>query len=413
MSLRFVLALIAALATAAFGGPDLARAQTAEGGVSNASSADAVDRSATGGAQTLQDILARQRGETIDESFRRDAIGNATGAPTTGQLGTLGGASDPELWRALRYGDANIKASNTSPGATLMVQDGGMRWLTFRAGPLRVWGGYALLGMIGLLALFYLIRGRIRIESGPSSITIERFKPIERFGHWLVAGSFVALGLTGLLSLFGRIALIPLFGHEVFTPIAIASKWVHNNFAWAFMVGLVLIFVMWVAHNIPSRLDLVWLAKGGGLFSKHSHPPARKFNAGQKIIFWAVIVLGGSISVSGLSLLFPFEIPIFAHTFGVLNDLGLPGLAGQGPLPTSLAPHEEMQLAQVWHSIMGFVMMVVILAHIYLGSVGMEGAYAAMGSGQVDLNWAREHHNLWVEEVEAKTAAPAAATPAE
>ncbi|MFT6063395.1 MAG: formate dehydrogenase subunit gamma, partial [Paracoccaceae bacterium] len=243
--------------------------------------------------------------------------------------------------------------------------------------------------------------------------TIERFKPIERFGHWLVAGSFVALGLTGLLSLFGRIALIPLFGHEVFTPIAIASKWVHNNFAWAFMVGLVLIFVMWVAHNIPSRLDLVWLAKGGGLFSKHSHPPARKFNAGQKIIFWAVIVLGGSISVSGLSLLFPFEIPIFAHTFGVLNDLGLPGLAGQGPLPTSLAPHEEMQLAQVWHSIMGFVMMVVILAHIYLGSVGMEGAYAAMGSGQVDLNWAREHHNLWVEEVEAKTAAPAAATPAE
>lgn len=415
MSLRFVLTLIAALATAGAASaqlapPDYDRAQRAEGGVSDVST----DRAATGGAQTLDDILARQRGETIDDSFRRNAVGKAEGAPITGQLGTLGGASDPELWRALRYGEANVTASNKAPGAALLVQDGGMRWLEFRAGPLRVYGGYLLLGMLGLLALFYLLRGRIRIEQGRSGITIERFKPIERFGHWLIAGSFILLGLTGLLSLFGRVAIIPLLGHEAFAPLALASKWIHNNVAWAFVVGLVMVFVMWVAHNIPSRIDLVWLAKAGGLFSKHSHPPAKKFNAGQKIIFWAVIVLGGSISVSGLSLLFPFQMPIFAHTFEVINDLGLPGLAGQAPLPTVLAPHEEMQLAQLWHAIMAFVMMAVILAHIYLGSVGMEGAYDAMGDGQVDINWAREHHSLWVEEVEAENrAAPSAATPAE
>jgi formate dehydrogenase subunit gamma len=407
MSLRFVLSLCAALAFAAIFAPQDARAQ-------DTAATEQVDRSATGGAQTLDDILARQRGEPVDESFRRDAIGNSQGAPMTGQLGTLGGASDPELWRALRYGDANINASNKSPGAALMVQDGGMKWLIFRAGPLRTWGGYGMLGMLGLLAVFYLLRGKIRIESGRSGITIERFKPVERFGHWLLAGSFIALGITGLVSLFGRVALIPYVGHEAFAPFAQASKWVHNNVAWAFIVGLVLIFVMWVAHNIPSRLDLVWIAKAGGLFSKHSHPPARKFNAGQKIIFWAVIVLGGSIAVSGVSLLFPFQMPLFAHTFGVINDLGLPGLAGQGALPTVLAPHEEMQLAQLWHAIMAFVMTVVILAHIYLGSVGMEGAYDAMGTGQVDINWAKEHHNLWVEEVEAETRkASPAATPAE
>ncbi|PKP82819.1 MAG: formate dehydrogenase subunit gamma, partial [Alphaproteobacteria bacterium HGW-Alphaproteobacteria-2] len=264
------------------------------------------------------------------------------------------------------------------------------------------WGGYALLGMIGLLALFYLLRGRIRIEAGPAGRTITRFRAIERFGHWLLAASFILLGLTGLVVLFGRTALIPLFGKEAFAPIALASKWVHNNVAWAFMVALVLVAVMWIAHNIPNRHDLVWLAKGGGLFSKHSHPPSRKFNAGQKLIFWSVIILGVSVSASGLSLLFPFELPMFAKTFEVINATGLPALFSMEPLPTELAPHNEMQLAQLWHGIVAFAMMVIIIAHIYIGSVGMEGAFDAMGTGEVDLNWAKEHHNLWVEEEMAK-----------
>ena len=373
-----------------------------------------VDRSVTGGAQTLEDILARQRGEAVDYEFKRTATGDEAGAALTGQLGTLGGASDPELWRALRFGSADITASNVSPGAALLVQDGGMTWLTFREGPLRIYGGYALLGTLGLLALFYLIRRRIMIEAGPSGITIERFKPIERFGHWLLAGSFILLGITGLISLFGRVGLIPWMGHETYATLALASKWVHNNVSWAFMLALVMVFFMWVLHNIPNRKDITWLLQGGGIFSKHKHPAAWKFNAGQKMIFWVVIVLGGSVSVSGLSLLFPFDLPMFAKTFALINDTGAPGWFGLDPLPTQLAPHAEMQLSQIWHSIVAFAMMVVILAHIYIGSVGMEGAYAAMGDGQVDLNWAKEHHSLWVEEVQAKKGLPSqTATPAE
>ncbi|MBM7068003.1 formate dehydrogenase subunit gamma [Actibacterium sp. 188UL27-1] len=377
----------------------------------------APDRSVTGGAQTLEDIMARQRGEEVDLDFRRNATGDpGQAAEMSGQLGTLGGVSDPELWRALRFGTADITSTTTSPGATLLVQDGGMAWLTFRDGPLRSWGGYSLLGMLGLLALFYLFRGRIRIEGGRSDATIERFKAVERFGHWLLAGSFIVLGITGLISLFGRVAFIPLFGKEMFATTAMACKWIHNNVAWAFMLGLAMVFVMWVLENIPNRHDLKWMAKAGGLFSKHSHPPARKFNAGQKIIFWAVILLGGSISLSGLSLLFPFELPMFAKTFALINATGAPGWVGLAPLPEVLSPHGEMQLAQAWHAIVSFVLMVIILAHIYLGSVGMEGAYAAMGSGQVDLQWAKEHHGLWVEELEEKGKTPettARATPAE
>jgi formate dehydrogenase subunit gamma len=163
----------------------------------------------------------------------------------------------------------------------------------------------------------------------------------------------------------------------------------------------VVIFFMWVAHNLPNRTDLKWLAMGGGIFKKGVHPPAKKFNAGQKLIFWSVIVLGASISASGLSLLFPFEMPMFAATFAKMNALGLTEMLGMEPLRTVLAPQEEMQLAQLWHTIVSCVLIVIIIAHIYIGSVGMEGAYDAMGSGEVEEQWAREHHSLWLDEIEA------------
>lgn len=373
-------------------------------------------RAETGGATTLEDILRRQRGEEIDQSFRSEATGDAeTAAAPTDPLGTLGGASDPELWRALRFGSADITSQVRSPGATLLVQDTGMAWLQFREGPLREWGGYFLLGVVALLAVFYLIRGRIRISHGRSGITILRFNFVERFAHWLLAGSFILLGVTGLVSLFGRAGLIPLLGKDGYATLALGSKWIHNNVSWAFMLALVMVFVFWVIHNLPSRHDLVWFAKGGGIIGS-GHPPAKKFNAGQKIIFWSVILLGASISASGLQLLFPFELHLFEATFAKLAAIGITELPLYGPIPETLTPHGEMQHAQIWHAIVSFVLMGIIIAHIYIGTLGMEGAYDAMGSGEVDLNWAKEHHSIWVEEEETSGRAierPSGATPAE
>ena len=357
-------------------------------------------RAETGGAQTLEDILARQRGEEVDYNFRKSALGKeGLESDTISPLGNMGFVSDAEIFRQLRYNKADINVSSKSAASEILVQDSGMNWLNLREGPLQKYGALSLIGMIGLLAFFFLIRGRIPVENGFSGITIERFKPVERFAHWLLASSFILLGLTGLLTLFGRNFLIPLIGHETFSVLALGSKWIHNNVSWAFMASLVVIFVFWVVHNIPTRLDIKWILKGGGMFSSHSHPSAKKFNAGQKIIFWVVILLGTSVSASGLSLLFPFEFPMFAATFAKLNTLGIPSLLGMENLPTNLLPHEEMQLSQVWHTIVAFVMMAVIIAHIYIGSVGMVGAYDAMGSGQVDVNWAKQHHDLWEEKV--------------
>jgi len=359
------------------------------------------DRSATGGAQTLEDILARQRGERIDDSFRSEAIGGS--AATVPALGPLGGASDPEIWRALRYNKADVTASAGGDVGKVLVQDGGMRWYRFRRGPLAVYGGYLLLGTIAALVLFYLLRGKVRLDEPTTGRTVTRFQAIERFAHWMMAGAFVLLGVTGLLVLFGRMFIAPYLGKEVNAALLTGAKFIHNNVSWAFMIALVMIFVMWVWHNIPNRTDLTWFAQAGGIIGKR-HPPARKFNGGQKIIFWSVILLGGSISVSGLSLLFPFALPLFAKTFAVLNDLGVPGWIGMEHLPTALAPQEEMQLAQTWHAIIAFLLMAIIIAHIYIGSIGMEGAFDAMNSGEVDEAWAHQHHSLWLDEYKTKQA---------
>ncbi len=387
-------------------------------GAVQAQETSAVDRSATGGAQTLEDILARQRGESLDDSFRRNATGNPDAAAgITQQLGTLGGSSDPEVWRQLRYGSADVKVSAGGEVATVLMQDGGMTWLSFREGPLRTYGGWLLLGTIAALAVFFLLRGRVRVEEDMTGRTVTRFKFIERMAHWTLAGSFIVLGITGLLTLFGRAFIAPYLGKEINSFLLIYGKWLHNSVAWAFMVALVMVFVMWVVHNIPNRTDLIWLRQFGGIIGKN-HPPAKKFNAGQKVIFWSVILFGASISMSGLSLLFPYELPLFAKTFALLNDIGVPQWVGFGALPEQLSPQEEMQFAQLWHAIVAFVLMAIIIGHIYIGTLGMEGAYDAMGSGEVDVAWAHQHHSIWLDEVleeqKAKDAASAkGATPAE
>ncbi|MEX0319220.1 MAG: formate dehydrogenase subunit gamma [Ruegeria sp.] len=370
------------------------------------------DRTATGGATTLEDILARQRGEKVDNSHRAGNTGQGNVEALIGQLGTRGIASDSDLYRALRYGSADITVSSRSPAAEVIIQDSGMWWLNFRTGPLRLYGTYAMGGMLAILLLFFLIRGKIRIDGKKPGRTVTRFTGFERFGHWLFGGSFLILGATGLITLYGRDFLIPLIGKSGFATIALACKWLHNNLAWAFMLGLVIITLNWVVHNIPNRHDLKWLAAGGGLFTKGSHPPARKFNAGQKLIFWACVILGISISLSGLSLLFPFELPMFAKTFVVANATGLPELMGL-TLPEQMSPHEEMQYAQLWHLMVAFAFLAIIFAHIYLGSVGMEGAFDAMGTGEVEEQWAREHHSLWLEEVKEADASRSAPSPAE
>lgn len=329
------------------------------------------------------------------------AVVVAAGLPAVAQEGgrvpgqSLGNTSDADFWRAIRQGQ-DFTTSLPGEQKGVLIQSEGQNWRAIRNGPLSTYGVWALLGMIALLALFFAIRGRVRIESGKSGYVVTRFGFLERFTHWMTAVSFIVLAVTGLNLLYGRYFIPAVIGDSAFGLITLWGKYAHNYLSFAFMLGVVMMFFLWVAHNLPNRYDLIWLAKGGGFFSKHSHPPSKKFNAGQKLIFWAVVLGGASVSFSGIMLMFPFEFAAFGKTFEIIN-----GVLGT-ELPAQLTMLEEMQFAQVWHAIIGLVLIVVIIAHIYIGTIGMEGAFDAMGSGRVDENWAREHHSIWAEELREK-----------
>jgi len=251
--------------------------------------------------------------------------------------------------------------------ASVLIQPTGRTWDYFHEVLLHWGGAIVLVGTIFLLAMAYLIIGRIRIAAGRSGRKILRFKAFERFSHWLTAVSFVILGLSGLNITFGKIALLPLVGPDAFSDISQAAKYVHNFTSFTFVAGLVLVIVIFFRDNLFERVDLDWIKQGGG-FIKNKHAPAGRFNLGEKLVYWLSLAAGVAVSASGFLLLFPF--------YG-----------------TDIA---DMQLAQVVHAGVALLFIALILAHIYIGTLGMEGAFEAMGSGEVDLNWAKEHHDRWL-----------------
>ncbi|MBR0816665.1 formate dehydrogenase subunit gamma [Bradyrhizobium liaoningense] len=258
--------------------------------------------------------------------------------------------------------------------SSVLVQPQGREWREFRNVLLRWIGGVAIVGMLAVLVVFYLAVGMVRLESGRSGRTIVRFNTFERFVHWMTATCFIILAVSGLNITFGRPLLLPLIGFEAFSEWSQWAKYAHNYLSFPFTIGVVLIFLMWIGGNIPNKVDVEWTKRGGGLIG-HDHPPAYRFNAGQKAIYWIVVIGGGLVAGTGYVLMFPF------YGTGI----------------------EGMQMAQIVHSIVGVLFIAAMLAHIYIGTIGMEGAFEAMGSGEVDVNWAREHHSLWMDEQTART----------
>jgi formate dehydrogenase subunit gamma len=259
------------------------------------------------------------------------------------------------------------------PRARVLIQPVGRVWDHFHEVTLRWLGAIAILGTLLGLAAAYLLLGRLRISAGRSGRKILRFRFFERFAHWLTASSFVVLALTGLNITFGKLLLRPLIGPDAFSAVSQAAKYVHNFLSFAFVTGLVLIIAMWMKDNIPDKVDVEWFKQGGG-FIKSKHAPARRFNAGEKLVFWGALGAGLGVGVSGYLLLFPFYL---TNIFG-------------------------MQIAQAVHGIVALLFIAMIIGHIYIGTLGMEGAFEAMGTGKVDYNWAKEHHDLWLREQLAK-----------
>ena len=278
------------------------------------------------------------------------------------------------LWNEVRQragpADANTQARGVE--SAVLINQVGERWRQFRSEMLVPAGAWLLLGTLGFLALFWILRGRIPLEGGRSGQLVPRFSVNQRVVHWFAAILFVFLAVTGLVLLYGRFVLIPILGPEGFSATAAACKEGHNLFGPIFPFAVLAMIVLFLRGNGFNQIDLKWFFRAGGLLKGH---PASSgyYNGGQKSWFWMVVLFGIAISISGLILDF--------------------GVFGQG--------REVMALAHVVHGGVAVVFIAASLGHIYIGTVGMEGAFESMSHGYVDANWAREHHDLWLAEMEA------------
>lgn len=251
-----------------------------------------------------------------------------------------------------------------------LEQPQGRTWRQFH----ETWGpwilGVAVLLTLIVLALLYMFRGRQRYPREGRPVYVIRYRAFERFNHWMTATSFVILALTGLNYVFGKRLLMPLIGPNAFGDFSQVAKLAHNFFAWPFVLGVLVMLFVWARDSLPRRVDYEWIRTGGGVFRETGHISAGRFNAGQKLLFWFVVLLTIVMFGSGLMLLFPFA----------LTDVN------------------SMQLWGSVHTIAGALFVAMIIAHIYIGTAGTEGAFTGMGTGEVELAWARHHHDLWADQ---------------
>jgi formate dehydrogenase subunit gamma len=313
---------------------------------------------------------------------------------TNGQRNAVQPGNNAPMWRNVEKGMAGYSSlpRSEAPEAGVLIQapvqypgsrmtTAGEAWRQVRNTWLIPYGGALLLIVLGAIALYYFTKGPMGhhgVGEGPHRI--ERFTPFERSAHWSNAIAFSILMISGLVMGWGKFFILPVIGGALYGPLTWLLKSLHNFAGPVFAVSLLIMFFTFLRDNFPQRGDLNWLLKGGGMFGKsskeHREPPSNRFNAGEKIVFWfGMLVCGFFVVASGLTL-----------------DKLLPGITYD---------RQTMQIAHMFHNASTVVMMCVFFGHIYIGTIGMKGAYTAMRRGWVGDEWAREHHLYWYEDIAA------------
>jgi formate dehydrogenase subunit gamma len=291
------------------------------------------------------------------------------------------------FWRAVRESGNQSGVTNLpGPEKGTLVQSftqypgsayttAGEAWRQVRNRWILPYGGSLLLIMLGAIAIFYWRKGPLGGHVQDTGRTIERFTPFERSAHWANAIAFVALAVSGAVMAFGKFFLLPVLGSTLFGWLTYALKTAHNFVGPLFAVSLVVVFATFVRDNLPAKGDWNWLRHGGGLLGSHE-VPSHRFNAGEKLLFWGGVFLLGLVVVAS----------------GLVLDKLVPGLG---------ETRGQMQVAHMVHAVATVLMMTMFIGHIYIGSIGMKGAYQSMRTGHVDEAWAKEHHEWWYDDVKA------------
>jgi formate dehydrogenase subunit gamma len=307
---------------------------------------------------------------------------------TNGERANVQPGNNAPMWRQVGSGVAGYSSLPVTqvPEAGVLIQpyaqypgsrltNAGEAWRQVRNNWLIPYGGSLLLIVLGAIALFHFKVGPIKVKEELTGRVIERFSAFERSAHWANVAAFMTLAVSGVVMAFGKFFLLPVIGTTLFGWVTYALKNAHNFAGPLFAVSLLVVIVTFMRDNLPAKGDLNWLLKGGGIFAGHEIDSAR-YNAGEKVVFWGgVFVLGLTVVVSGLAM-----------------DKLLPGLSYE---------RSTMQIAHMVHSVSNLLMLVMMMGHIYLGTLGTKGALEGMRTGYVDETWAEQHHKLWFDDIKA------------
>ncbi len=275
-------------------------------------------------------------------------------------------------WRAVRDGTQGYTAASGPYTTDSLIQNTGEIWRQTRNGPVASITPWVLAGVLLAIAIYFLIFGSKELNRPRSGKLMLRWTAGERLLHWYTAILFIILAITGLSMLFGRAVLVPLLGLPGFSVWAEISITLHNYLGPLFIVGVIIEVIAWARYNTFKSYDMEWFKRVGGMFKKGDHPPAGRANAGEKLWFWFIAIVGLiGVCISGLVLDFP--------NFG--QDRG------------------AMQLANVIHASLAVLWIAISFGHIYLGTIGLKGSFQGMSKGYVDEEWMREHHSVWYEQV--------------
>ena len=322
---------------------------------------------------TLKPEASDNPGYSEQSNAERAKVQPGNNAPIWRQVGAgATGTSSLPVSQAPEAGNL-IQPFVQYPGSRLTTA--GEAWRQVRNNWLIPYGGSLLLIVVLAIGIFYMGKGTIRQHGADTGRKIERFTPFERAAHWSNAAAFCVLAVSGIVMAFGKFFLLPVMGLTLFGWLSYALKNLHNFAGPLFAVSLVIIFVTFVRDNLPQRGDLVWLLKGGGLLSG-KEVPSHRFNAGEKVVFWGGVFLLGIVVVAS----------------GFVLDQLVPGL---------MYERGTMQIAHMIHAVATVLMMAMFIGHIYIGTIGMQGAYQGMKTGYVDETWAREHHEYWADDIQA------------
>ena len=310
---------------------------------------------------------------------------------TNGERAKVQPGNNAPMWRQVGQGVTGYSSlpKTQAPEAGNLIQpfvqypgsrvtNAGEAWRQVRNNWIIPYGAALFAIVLLALGIFYFVKGPLGHEHPEDAATrrIERFTPFERAAHWANAFAFIALAVSGIVMAFGKFFLLPVMGATLFGWLTYALKNLHNFVGPLFAVSLLVLILTFIKDNIANRADFVWLAKGGGMLGGDHEVPSHRFNAGEKGLFWWGITIPG----------------IFVVATGLVLDKLIPGFGDV---------RSDMQIAHMIHAVLAIWMMALICGHIYMGTVGMRGAYKAMKTGYVSDAWAKEHHELWHDDVQA------------